>query len=112
MRKRLKKMAAVLSVVCGSLSIMPTCSMKLTPFLRSVRSSSGDMPSTMEGVWRSSSSVKIHCCSASTTAGGGGRGGSRRGRAGLSVVDTIAAEARGGGVARVNLAAWVQMSEK
>jgi hypothetical protein len=75
---RLKKTAAVLSVVCGSLSIIPTCRMKLTPLRRSVRSSSAAMPSTIVGACSSSSSVNIHCSSASTTAGGGGRGRSRR----------------------------------
>jgi hypothetical protein len=69
---------------------MPTCRMKLTPLRRNARSSSGDMPSTMEGAWSSSSSVKIHCSSAWTTAGGGGRGRSRTGGAGLAVVDAMA----------------------
>lgn len=89
MRYRLKKTAAVLRVVCGNLSIMPTCSMKLTPFRRNVRSSSGAMPSTIDGACSSSSSTKIHCCSASTTAGGGGRGRSRRGGSGVADADTI-----------------------
>ncbi len=89
MRYRLKKTAAVLSVVWGSLSIIPTCKMKLTPFRRNVRSSSAAMPSNMDGACSSSSSVNIHCCSASTTAGGGALGGSRCGGRLLLVFDTI-----------------------
>jgi hypothetical protein len=88
-RYLLKNTAAVLSVVWGNLSIMPTCNMKPTPFRRKVRSSSAGMPSVMDGASSSSSSVNIHCCSASTTAGGGGRGGSRCGGIALVVVDTI-----------------------
>ena len=72
---------------------MPTCKMKLTPFLRNVRSSSGEIPSRMEGACSSSASVNIHCCSASATAGGGGRSGSRRcAGALLMAVDTMVCE--------------------
>lgn len=93
MRYRLKNTAAVLSVVCGNLSIIPTCRIKLTPFRLNVRSSSGAMPSTIDGACNNSSSTKIHCCSASTTAGGGARGRSRLGGSGVPAADTIAGDA-------------------
>ena len=75
MRKRLKKTAAVDSVSCGSLSMMPTCMMKPSPLLRSSRSCSRGMPSSIEGVRESSSSEKIHCASDSARTWSGSFGG-------------------------------------
>lgn len=89
MRYLLKNTAAVLSVVCGNFNIIPTCKMKFTPFRLNVRSSSGAMPSTIDGACSNSSSTNIHCSSASTTAGGGGRGRSRLGGSGVTDADTI-----------------------
>ncbi len=73
-KNRLRKTAAVESVSCGSFSAMPTCMMKLVPLYRSSRSFSGDMPSTIEGVRKSSSMVKIHCASASASTAFAGLG--------------------------------------
>ena len=44
--------------------MIPTWRMKLTPLLRFSRSFSGVTPSRIEGVRRSSASVKSHCVSA------------------------------------------------
>lgn len=77
MRKRLKKTAAVDSVSCGNFSMIPTCMMKPSPLLRSSRSCSSDMPSSIDGVRASSSSVKIHCASASARTWSGVLGGCR-----------------------------------
>lgn len=65
MRNRWKNTEAVESVSCGNFSIIPTCIIKLIPFVRSSRSSSCAMPSNTEGVLRSSSSVNNHCASLS-----------------------------------------------
>lgn len=43
---------------------MPTWRMKFTPLLLFSRSFSGDRPSTIDGVWSNSTSVKSHCVSA------------------------------------------------
>ena len=59
--------------------MMPTWRMKLTPLLRLSRSFSGDKPSRMDGVRRSSVSVKSHCDSARRRSLLGKAGGCRDG---------------------------------
>lgn len=77
MRNLWKNTAAVDKVSCGSFSIMPTCIMKFMPLIRSSFSVSKVMPSRIEGVWDSSSSVKSHCASASARTASTGFGGRR-----------------------------------
>jgi len=67
MRKRLKKIEAEHRVVCGNFNMIPTCVMKFVPLLRICLSSSGFIPSRIEGVCSSSSSVYIHWRSASAS---------------------------------------------
>ena len=75
MKKRCKNIEAVARVICGNLSIMPTCNMKFTPLDRFSRSLVAGTPASMEGVRRSSSSVKSHCDSARKSSSDGNTGG-------------------------------------
>ncbi len=69
--------------------MMPIWRMKLTPLARLSRSFSGVMPSRIDGVRKSSSSLKIHCASARKRTSDG-----RAGFCSAEVVGTMLARRR------------------
>ena len=66
---------------------MPTWRMKLTPLLRFSHSFSGERPSKIEGVRRSSASVKSHWDSARRSTSLGRAGGWREGDVGADSME-------------------------